>query len=396
MSRLLPSWSGAEMVGGIYEAALDAKRWPDFLAHLSVALNSETGLIWANDFEDQTAHLGGLPGVISANVGFAPEFLDSFVQYYSQRNVWLERPELHREGTVVTSATLYPESRLEKTEWYGDWLRPQGLYYTAAVIVEKRRSRTFNVTVTRRKSAGSYDAAELALLGRLMPHLQSAFALHRRLHRLEVLSHASVQAIESLTMGLALMGDDGQVIHANAEAHSLINKVKLLRLDADGGLSAVAAKDDQRLQKALREAVSTGGGQTGGSGAALRLRGLDDQQLHLLIAPLPRRASPFGELASAAVFITDPSSVTRVNMFALIELYGLTAAEARMTQAITNGLTPQEYAVRQGLSLNTVRTQFRSAATKVGVGRQADFVRAVLMGPAVLSPCLGSPAILGL
>ena len=184
MSRLMPSWTEAEMVVGIYEAALDAKRWNHFLAQLSVTLNSETGLIWANDFESHTGHLGGLPGVISATVGFAAEFLDSFVKYYSQRNVWLERPELHREGTVVTSSTLYPESGLEKTEWYGDWLRPQGLYYSAAVIVEKRRSRTFNVTVTRRKSAGAYDAAELALLGRLMPHLQAAFALHRRLHRL--------------------------------------------------------------------------------------------------------------------------------------------------------------------------------------------------------------------
>lgn len=390
MSRLMPSWTEAEMVVGIYEAALDAKRWNHFLAQLSVTLNSETGLIWANDFESHTGHLGGLPGVISATVGFAAEFLDSFVKYYSQRNVWLERPELHREGTVVTSSTLYPESGLEKTEWYGDWLRPQGLYYSAAVIVEKRRSRTFNVTVTRRKSAGAYDAAELALLGRLMPHLQAAFALHRRLHRLETLSHASVQALDSLSMGLALMGDDGQVIHANAEAHVLIHKFKLLRLDAEGGLSAVAAKDDQHLQKALREAVSTGSGQAGGSGAALRLRGLDDQQLHLLIAPLPRSASPFGELASAAVFISDPSTVTRVNMFALRELYGFTPAEARMTQAMTHGLTPQEYAVRQSLSLNTVRTQFRSAATKVGVGRQADFVRAVLMGPAVLRPCIGS------
>lgn len=387
MSGLVPPWSEAEMVGGIYEAALDTSRWRDVLTQVSVALNSETGLIWANDFEDQTGHLGGQLGAISANVGFAPEFLDSFVRHYSHCNVWLERPELHREGTVVTSATLYPENHLEKTEWYGDWLRPQGLYYTAAVIVEKRRSRSFNVTVTRRKSAGAYDAAEVALLGRLMPHLQSAFALHRRLHRLEVLSHASVQAIECLPMGLALIGDDGQVIHANAEAHSLINKVKVLRLDADGGLSAVAAKDDLPLQKAIREAISTGAGHAGGAGASLRLTGLDHQQLHLLIAPLPRKASPFGALTSAVVFISDPANLAEVNVLVLKDLYGFTPAEARMTVAMTQGLTPQEYAVRQGLSLNTVRTQFRSAATKVGVGRQADFVSAVLMGPAVLRPC---------
>ena len=197
-------------------------------------------------------------------------------------------------------------------------------------------------------------------------------------------------------MGLAVIGDEGQIIHANAQAYALINKSKLLKLDAGGGLSAVAAKDDHRLQKALWAAIATGSGQSGGAGEALRLMGLEHQQLHLVIIPLPRNASPFGALASAAVFISDPASLTRVNKVVLKALYGLTAAEARLTEAMTNGLTPQEYAVLQGLSLNTVRTQFRSAAVKIGVGRQADFVRVVLMGPAVLRPCISDIAVLAL
>ncbi|KGH32419.1 hypothetical protein [Comamonas testosteroni] len=43
----------------------------------------------------------------------------------------------------------------------------------------------------------------------------------------------------------------------------------------------------------------------------------------------------------------------------------------------------QEFAERQGLCIHTARSQFKSAAVKVGVGRHADFVRVLLTGPAM-------------
>ncbi|MNV18232.1 hypothetical protein D3C71_1090530 [compost metagenome] len=68
----------------------------------------------------------------------------------------------------------------------------------------------------------------------------------------------------------------------------------------------------------------------------------------------------------------------------LRSLYGLTPAEARLAQALVNGLSLQEYADQQSVSIHTVRSQFRTIATKADVGRQTDFVRAVLTGPAML------------
>jgi DNA-binding CsgD family transcriptional regulator len=68
----------------------------------------------------------------------------------------------------------------------------------------------------------------------------------------------------------------------------------------------------------------------------------------------------------------------------LRSLYGLTPAEARLAQGLVNGLSLQEYAEQQSVSIHTVRSQFRTIATKAGVGRQTDFVRAVLTGPAML------------
>ncbi len=74
----------------------------------------------------------------------------------------------------------------------------------------------------------------------------------------------------------------------------------------------------------------------------------------------------------------------------LRSLYGLTPAEARLAQALVNGLSLQEYADQQSVSIHTVRSQFRTIATKAGVGRQTDFVRAVLTGPAMLQRAVGT------
>jgi DNA-binding CsgD family transcriptional regulator len=52
--------------------------------------------------------------------------------------------------------------------------------------------------------------------------------------------------------------------------------------------------------------------------------------------------------------------------------------------ALVNGLSSQEYVEQRGRSIHTVRAQLKAAATKVGASRQADFVRTILMGPAML------------
>lgn len=54
-----------------------------------------------------------------------------------------------------------------------------------------------------------------------------------------------------------------------------------------------------------------------------------------------------------------------------------------LAQALINGWTLQEFAERQGLCIHTARSQFKSAAVKVGMGRQGDFVRVLLAAPAM-------------
>jgi DNA-binding CsgD family transcriptional regulator len=381
---LLTDFGSADLVNLIYEAALDSSKWQDFLVAFCLSLRSHTGMIWANHFNSGSIDPALAGQDVFTQVGFSPEMLASFAAYYAQRNVWMEDPRLHHGGSVVHDGMLFPDSRLKRTEFWGDWLRPQDIFYSSAAIVEKRHDRSVNVTVCRPQSVGPYDESELAMLAALMPHLQAGFALHRRLYRLEALAHASTSALEAVPFGIVLLDHLGHALHVNLRAERMAEASRLLKVHDHARLHCTAVADDATLQRLVGEATRTGVAEQGGAGGAMHLHGLDGTRLQLLVLPLPSWSTPFGQRTAAAVFITDPAAALGSLSTALRGVYGMTPAEARLTESLANGRSPQEYADQQSISMNTVRTQIKAAAAKAGVSRQSDLVRVVLTGPAVL------------
>ena len=65
-------------------------------------------------------------------------------------------------------------------------------------------------------------------------------------------------------------------------------------------------------------------------------------------------------------------------------MFGMTPAEARLTEALVHGQSLQQYADARRVTMSTVRTQLKAATAKTGTRRQADLVRIVLTGPAIL------------
>ena len=364
------------LIRSVYDAALDASRWQEFLARFAAEFSSQTTMIFGQDFSDGSVEVTGGTTSLAAHHGVDEDSMASFAAHYCRTNVWTQDERMHHEGRIVNGSKFYPDKHLPRTEWHCDWLRPLDLFYTLAAVVEKRRHRSFNVTAVRSKRCGPYTADEELRLQSLVPHLQTAFALHRRLHRAEALAHASLSVIESLPMGVVLLGEGACLLHANGRAHTLAQSSGLLCIHECDGLHAT--------QAAMRAVVSTPTGAPMHAGTGMRLRSLAGSELHVMVAPLPHWSEPFGAHACGAVFISNPASALQSLEGVLRSLYGLTAAEARLAQALVNGLSLQEYADQQSVSIHTVRSQFRTIATKAGVGRQTDFVRAVLTGPAML------------
>jgi DNA-binding CsgD family transcriptional regulator len=105
--------------------------------------------------------------------------------------------------------------------------------------------------------------------------------------------------------------------------------------------------------------------------------------LPVLVAPLRGQWTLLAERrAAAAVFVTDPERCATVAGRQLVELFGLTPAEAQLAVALLAGKRLGRIAADRGVQLPTVRNQLRAVLAKTGMGRQAELVRLLATLPA--------------
>src|SRR5262249_48420297 len=92
----------------------------------------------------------------------------------------------------------------------------------------------------------------------------------------------------------------------------------------------------------------------------------------VVVTPLSPRtiAAP-----AVLVLIRDPEAHRPVPRDILMQLFGLTAAEARLALELGAGASLEQAAERFAVSINTVRTQLRQVLAKTDSKRQADLVR---------------------
>lgn len=376
-----------QLIGSIYDAALDSTRWAAFMESLASLLNANFGIFWLHDFGNRSVSLATDGVNVSATFG-SDSIVARFTNpYFVQRNVWLQNASQLAEGSITVSSLLYPDSLLKRTEFYGDFLRESDIFYAVGSAIVKQDARDVKMSFARPERAGRYSTAELQLFQQLMPHLRNAVVLHRELHRMKQLSASAMAALELVPVGVILLTSAGFLLHANRLAHALVSRTGALRFAAGGAFQTAGMTTTASLQRLIHDAVQTSAGKGVAHGGSLRLRGTSGRELQVLVTPLPLGASPFGgDAPRAAVFCSDPDAVVGELTGTLQGMYGLTSAEAHLTEALVNGQSLKQYAEARCVSMNTVRTQLQAVTAKTGAKRQADLVRIVLTGPAMLSP----------
>jgi DNA-binding CsgD family transcriptional regulator len=134
----------------------------------------------------------------------------------------------------------------------------------------------------------------------------------------------------------------------------------------------------------IRDAGMAALGGPGEAGGVISLARPEGRRLSVLICPLRRYGLSLGPADPAALLIFgDPDASASTSTQALIDLFGLTPAEARLTAALVDGERLEEYADRLKISVNTARTQSKQVFAKTGCSGQVELVRAILTNPAL-------------
>lgn len=81
---------------------------------------------------------------------------------------------------------------------------------------------------------------------------------------------------------------------------------------------------------------------------------------------------------------SDPERNPPSMVASLMQSYGLTRAEARLTETLAAGASLHDASDQLNVSINTLRTQLCAVFTKTDTRRQSELLRLLLSGPFAL------------
>lgn len=345
----------------IYDAAAENDLWRDALTAIADLTNSQGGILFGQSVTAQRIYF-------DFN-GRLDEECNRAYQERHMNNPWSEYMEHQPVGRLVMSDEAIELSKLRKTGFYHDVLRPQNIAHNGMMALAARRDFRAAFNMCRGVSQGQFAPEEQRLLEWLSPHLRRSVTLGFRIDGYIAMQQAAFNILEHLADGVVVLDRRAQVLFANAAAR---------RLEAEGALrlrqpvATSSPQHSQRLAELLRTAL------LGAAGGTMSVpRNADGRLLTLVVSSI--RGKDIGRLSDAGykdaavlLFVIDPANRRSIPLSQIMDAYGLTRAEARVALAASSGNTVIETAQLLKLSPNTIKTHLRRVFAKTATARQAE------------------------
>jgi len=177
-------------------------------------------------------------------------------------------------------------------------------------------------------------------------------------------------ALNQMDTAIFLVDVELHLLHANAAAVELLERDTALRLHGDKLLQDAVGGERSLAQ--LVAAVLDAPRDTDNP-HALSLPRHNRQPLLLTAVPyLPAQELP--SLPPCAIVMANDPENHRLSRRLLMELFGLTPAEAGVAQALAHGEALEDIAAALDISLHTVKTHLQKLFRKTGTRRQGELV----------------------
>lgn len=363
----------------IYDAVSGVDLWADALDAAAKFCSADAVILVYGNLS------GGDPVVIEAT-GFKNDVLDLYAENHLKDDELVRESMVGPVGVMISSEHRRRDWDFLDTMMYRRLLWPCDLRFLAGTTVINAPNAYASVWISRSEGAGNFSQHDLQRFSRLVPHFGRAMAVHHRLHQAEMKAELATGAFDRVSVGVILLGVNGDPILANREAVRIA-----LRRDGfvfcDRSLAAERPADSKRLRELIRQVGRSSSPDEAtrhiGGGAIRLSRPSGKSDYHVVVMPLPRRCQPGdGSGAVAVLFISDPDKMQNPVEFLFGDLYGLTDAESRLVCELMDGRGLTAAAESLGLSRNTAHSQLASVFQKTGTRRQGELLRLLLGGVA--------------
>jgi DNA-binding CsgD family transcriptional regulator len=354
-----------QLLEPLYESMLDPDRLDEFNLRLGQAVGSHITGVLGHDVLNARASVSRLHGADVAQIATGMQSLDL------SQDPWVSRAVPHlATGRVFNTEELLPNTQMRRTDTYHSHYARFGVEQQVVAVGHFDGSNSVTLSICRDDRARLFDARELRLFERLVPHWVNAYAVMRRLDLLQARVESLEAALDQTPVAMFALAADLRLLRTNDAGEQLLAQGTLSR---EQGRLCVHGARDTALQQLLSRTVQAGIGARGGDVERLLLQA-SGGRLALTAHPLPASLAP-GE-ARVLVFVQPLAPQTAGTLERTLgQLFGLTGAEARLANALLRHADLAEAAQACGIALSTAQTRLKLVFDKTGERSQPALVR---------------------
>ena len=355
------------LIGDIYDAALDPELWVSVLEKICAYVPGSMGNLFFQDITNAASRY--------FSWGLDPHFYDLYLQKYAALNPIFPAAMAFPVCEPFTSSDIVPFEKMEQTQYYKEWLEPQGYIDFVGVNLEKSATSVVPLAVVRHVRDGFADDDARRRVGLIAPHLRRAMLICKVIDLSNIRGTAFAETIDGLAAGVFLVDARGTLIHANQSGQAMLDAGDPVRL-----VQETIVVPDANVDAALRDvfAASTGDAVMAKGGVAVPLMGRAGDKFIAHVLPLTastRRAAGLSASAVAALFVREASIDLPAAIEAASRLYGLTPSEVRTLQALIAAGSVGAAADELGTSKSTVKRHLEHVFAKTGTRRQMELIK---------------------
>jgi DNA-binding CsgD family transcriptional regulator/PAS domain-containing protein len=361
----------SEVIGEIYDAALDPARWRDVLGKVGRFVGGSAATIFAKSPTSLT-------GRVYYESGVDPYYRDLYFSKYIRIDPTNCSHYFADVEEPLAVADIMPCREFLQTRFYKEWAQPQGLVDCVTAVLDKSATTAALIGVFRYEREGIVDDETRRRMRLIVPHIRRAVLIGRLIDLKAAEAASLADTLDGLSAGVCLVDAGGRIVHANLACHLILETSDFLSVTG-GRIVALDPEIDQSL-RGLFAAAGGGDAAIGTQGIALPLKAQDGSRYLVHVLPLTsgaRRLAGVAHAATAALFICKLATETTPLPEIIARVYKLTPTELRVLLAIVEVGGVPEVAVALGVAESTVKTHLKRLFLKTGAGRQADLVKIV-------------------
>lgn len=343
------------LIESLYAVLLGEAEWEGFLKLLVSERIDGRAVLMVH------GNMGRAMGRLAIASGVDEKQARDYADYYSKVNPWLTETVLQGEARAQADHEVITREALHKTEYFADYLQPNGMYGSAGINISRRGGETTTLSMIfgDREPEAASEAA--AVLERLRPTLLRVAQHYIRQAGVQTPERLGPDILDRLDIGTALIGQGGVPSGLSAAAERLGAEFDLFTLNAAGRLVFRDPVLQARLEAMLRRDYE-GPPELVWPRPQFRLtlyRAGRDVMSDLLCGPM-------------VGLLLEPAQtwVMQARQDELRDRFRLTRAEMRVLEGMMAGGSIRVLAEEVGRSPETIRTQIKSLLHKTGCESQ--------------------------